>query len=472
VEGASVTASEAILRALETKERGDLKAAIAALEQAAALTPYDHYCHHLLSCWLREDGRVLEARALLETLVAQAPSPPALMDLASLASGEGDVARALELFRAVVEREPGNLHAATMMRQLQSVIDTAASRLDCLIGDLAIEHRHPAPYVEFTGRPRGGHADLSELNGQRLDDWGFPNLAPPSRDKPVGEQRVFVLGDSTMFTGADLGSTVPALLERALRDGGLATVRVYNFAVASACSTQMTVLLLLKLVELEPDLVVVCNGALDLLIAREYDPRPGYPYNFFMIEALYTHFFDAERSRQSVTRADFLSWAAAAQLKLRAQVGWLNPAWEQEVVDVYLRGIDTLGRIATTCDIETVLLLEPMVVTRDPPTADERSYLKPATFAFYSRQYERIRSKLFAPGRPADRYGPRLTVHDGSLAFADQPATVYRDYIHFNSTGSRLMAAHLAAIVRDRLGARRAGVARPPVADALPSDLA
>lgn len=51
---------------------------------------------------------------------------------------------------------------------------------------------------------------------------------------------------------------------------------------------------------------------------------------------------------------------------------------------------------------------------------------------------------------------PRLTLHDGSLAFATERATVYRDYIHFNPTGCRLMAAHLAAIVRARLGARPA----------------
>jgi hypothetical protein len=207
-------------------------------------------------------------------------------------------------------------------------------------------------------------------------------------------------------------------------------------------------------VDYEPDLVVVVNGGLDLLIAREYDPRPGYPYNGFMLEALQAHFFDLERGRQSATRADFLSWAAAAQLTLREQVGWSEPAWEQAVADAYLRGIDKLGRIAAAYAIDTALVLQPMVVTRASPTAEERGYLKPATFEFYSRQYDRLRRALFAPDQPADRYGPTLTVHDGSAAFADEPATVYRDFIHYNPTGARLMAAHLAAIVRARIGRR------------------
>jgi hypothetical protein len=216
----------------------------------------------------------------------------------------------------------------------------------------------------------------------------------------------------------------------------------------------MLALLLIRLVDYAPDLVLVCSGASDLIVAREFDPRPGYPYNFFLLEELQQHFLAAGRDGEPLAPAAFMDRAAVRQIRLRSEVGWPGSAWEEGVVDAYLRIMGKLSRVATAYALDTVLVLEPMVVTRDPPTAEETRYLKPETWQYYERQYRRLRAGLFS----ADLIDRRVvTVHDGSAAFAGEAAAVFRDYIHFNETGGRLMAAYLADIVRDRLTARRTG---------------
>lgn len=228
-----------MLAALQARERFGLGAAIEQLGRAAALAPPDHYCHTLLVSWLREAGRGVEACGVLERLLVRAPSVATRLELARMLRDEGEFTRAIEQGRAVLAEAPGQVEAATLIGTLEDAIGDAASRLDHFLGPLTVEHRYPAPFVQFTGRPRGYHADGNALNGARLDDGGFPNAALPSQPKPVDEIRIFVLGDSTMFNGVTLDSTVPGLVEGALKGAGMATARVYNFAVVSASAMQM-----------------------------------------------------------------------------------------------------------------------------------------------------------------------------------------------------------------------------------------
>ena len=370
-----------------------------------------------------------------------------LVSVARLAMARGDVGRALDLYRAIAAIAPGDADAAGAIQRLEAAIQTAASRLATMMGPFAIEHRFPAPYIGFTGRPLAAHADGNRLTGERLDAWGFPNRALPDRNKPNDELRIFVIGDSTMFNGPNLAGTVPSLLEAHLRETGLPRARVYNFSIVSASATQMTLLLLLRLGAYAPDLVIVCSGAVDLIAARDFDPRPGYPYNFFLLEQLHLHFFGPD-AVPALDRDQLFTRAAAYQIQLRAETGWPGPEWEAEVVDAYLASVATLERVTDAHALDTILVLEPMVATRKRPTDEEIAYLKPETFAYYERQYARLRAGLFGAPQPRRR----LTVHDGSIAFADADGAVFRDYIHFNPEGTRLMVAFLARLVRERLG--------------------
>ena len=79
----------------------------------------------------------------------------------------------------------------------------------------------------------------------------------------------------------------------------------------SSCLTQMTHLIWSRLVNYAPDAIIVVSGSTDLFQPWTYDPRPGYPYNAFITERLYDHFFDTHDPR---AREDGLSYDALITL--------------------------------------------------------------------------------------------------------------------------------------------------------------
>ena len=97
-----------------------------------------------------------------------------------------------------------------------------------------------------------------------------------------------MLGGSTIVTGGLLEDTVPAAIEAHLQLNGLPQARVYNFGVVSFVSGQELSLLVHRLIDLKPDLVITYDGGNDIFESWFYDPRPGYPFNFVVWEEAMT----------------------------------------------------------------------------------------------------------------------------------------------------------------------------------------
>lgn len=159
--------------------------------------------------------------------------------------------------------------------------------------------RYPAPYIGFTGEPgyKFEHQCLP------YDDSGFlnPGAATPRTDPD--ELRIFVVGDSTMLAGTEWRETVPGRIQGLLGAAYSQRVKVYNFGAISSCTEQMCALIWTKLLDLDPDMLVVVSGGTDAFQPLTFDPRPGYPFNAFLTEFLYTHYFDErnDKSWQSST---------------------------------------------------------------------------------------------------------------------------------------------------------------------------
>ncbi|MGT2488020.1 GDSL-type esterase/lipase family protein [Methylobacterium oryzae CBMB20] len=172
-------------------------------------------------------------------------------------------------------------------------------------GYLDSNTRYPSPFIQFAGKPGASHY------GVPFDADGFLNAAPIVERKPEGETRILVVGDSTTIDGGDIANTLPGRIERILRADGLESAKVYNFGVMSSCLTQMTHLIWSRLVTYNPDAILVLSGSTDLFQPWTYDPRPGHPYNAFITQRLYDHFFDTHDPR---AREDGLSYEALITL--------------------------------------------------------------------------------------------------------------------------------------------------------------
>jgi hypothetical protein len=249
--------------------------------------------------------------------------------------------------------------------------------------------RYPAPYIGFTGRPN----HRFQLHCLPYDAAGFLNPVPTGPRTDLEEIRIFVVGDSTMATGTELENTVPKRIERILQETCSQRVKVHNFAVVSSNTEQMCSLIWSRLLDLDPNLIVVVSGGTDAFQPYSFDPRPGFPYNFFINEFLYAHYFDENNERSWQSGLDYDAAVTGAFdycTKLREAVGHGNDHWEQSIARSYTGSLIKLVRAAKAVPIPMFYFLEPIVVRKKNVDVSEPRFASPEAISYLSRQYDRF----------------------------------------------------------------------------------
>ncbi|MCJ2048967.1 GDSL-type esterase/lipase family protein [Methylobacterium sp. J-070] len=322
-------------------------------------------------------------------------------------------------------------------------------------GYLDSNTRYPSPFIQFAGKPGASHY------GVPFDAHGFLNAAPIAEAKPSRETRILVVGDSTTIDGGDIARTLPGRIERILRADGLASAKVYNFGVMSSCLTQMTHLIWSRLVTYSPDAIVVLSGSTDLFQPWTYDPRPGHPYNAFITERLYDHFFDTHDPR---AREDGLSYEGLVSLiyealkRLRAEVGWQSPGWEDAIVHHYQLAAHRLAKLSHDHAVPIVSALQPTVLRKRHLTEAERGVASGTFLDYLDRQYAKLEAFTaeLAARRP---YRRTFMALDLSGIFRDREEEAFYDIVHYDDPAREIVAARLADEVCGAL--KRARVRTP-----------
>lgn len=141
--------------------------------------------------------------------------------------------------------------------------------------------RYPTPYVEFYAEPNYNE------NGISINEVGF-RYGPLPTQKPPGETRIFFLSASPGFRGTTNDTTIAGFMEsmiaeRATGDGK--RVRVVNASGTSFVTRQSLVLLVTKVLEYDPDIIVIFHGPETLYYPVVCEERLGYPFKFRTREA-------------------------------------------------------------------------------------------------------------------------------------------------------------------------------------------
>jgi hypothetical protein len=226
--------------------------------------------------------------------------------------------------------------------------------------------RFPAPYVEFAGKPLATMAET----GWRYDALGYRNDVHVQPRSAAETLRIFVVGDSTLVEGQTFADTVPGRMETGLKRVEGPGARVYNFGVTSACLNQMTALITTRLMDLEPDVVLILGGATDIFQPWSFDPRAGYPYNHFAAECLYDFVFDPRKTGGDAPELSYdrLQEMIFGRLEnLRALTHWQSDIWEWEVVRQFELALKRVARLAPGIGAPIRFILQPSVVTRPVP---------------------------------------------------------------------------------------------------------
>jgi hypothetical protein len=277
--------------------------------------------------------------------------------------------------------------------------------------------RQPRPYIEFAGQP--GALDHNRY-GYRWD----------ADDVPQDAFRIAFFGGSTGYLGSPpIATLVQHRLERTLGR----PVRVANFSVVSSNHRQHLHNIVESNALFKPDLVLFYGGYNETAQTAFYDPRPGYPYNFFyrgetspiakaLLENVPTAYLLEllSMSRRLGDHLQFLSLTPLA--RLRAELDVHSDRWNEQLVAKYFETLDYAGKLSRV-----------LASTRCAEEQRFRSYYQPYQVPDTLQSVHRaVKVRMSALG-----YGRDLSA---KLAGED----VYTDVVHVNQRGNELMAAAIA----------------------------
>ena len=327
--------------------------------------------------------------------------------------------------------------------------------------------RFPRPYFMFSGQPDAKVNAISQMQHEsavkediQLNALGFRGEIP-TMPKAGKELRIFLIGGSTVFNGSPYSNTISALLEKAFHNDGHAEVRVYNFGIVSAVSGQELALVVHLLTRYQPDIILVYDGGNDIMCPFYYDPRPGYPYNFYVFE----RGFDLLRGKQQTffqqvssifLKSRLISAVSGRNLQklilstqdVRRQVGAETQSWEQLITDQYLSNIRVIALAGKGLGYRTACILQPLAQFKNPKTEKEKKLIESQTFCEYTdRQYQRIRIGLSQLQRTVPNEMAMFI--DLSMVMSDRPEQTYWDFIHTNNSGNQYLAAQIYGRIRN-----------------------
>jgi hypothetical protein len=320
--------------------------------------------------------------------------------------------------------------------------------------------REPRPYFMFGGPTDGRTVTLLPQMGEgtvRLNAEGFRIEREIVNPKAADEVRIFVLGGSTVVGGRPLASTIPAVIEAHLQANGLPQARVYNFGVLSFVSGQELALLVHRLIDLKPDLVIAYDGGNDLYEPWGYDPRPGYPFNFITEEEAMSGLSNAEGAAKtiaSLTRDSALvqallgtmDWTDRMSIRmvgLRRAVNFGSAQWKQDVVNAYARNIAAMCRVARANDALFAAFFQPMLAYSAALDSDQVATSGGDELVRELREQRAMALQAVAAQLPAPSVEAGCRFGDLSKLLENQP-TAFSDIIHVDNNANQLIGQRVA----------------------------
>ena len=139
-----------------------------------------------------------------------------------------------------------------------------------ILYDYEYIHRYPHPYVGFTGKPKKGNHN----------EFGF--LGPKISDAKNDEFIIAFFGGSTGYRG---NPSLPILIKNYLNNNNFMNKKIFisNFSTESSNHNQHLHMLTEYILTFNVDLIIFYGGWNETVGQTGYDPRPGYPLNFFYI---------------------------------------------------------------------------------------------------------------------------------------------------------------------------------------------
>jgi hypothetical protein len=279
--------------------------------------------------------------------------------------------------------------------------------------------RYPAPYVEFTGKP-----NIIDHN-----KYGF--RGPSFEESKPNDLKIAFFGGSTGYYGnPPISKIVEKELEKLL---GL-SVFVANYSVVSSNHRQHLHMIIEFLPQFKPDVVIFYGGFNTTLQSALYDPRPGYPYNFFYRGETSPFVKLLLENSAIIGEIDKRLGVLTGLAKLRKEQQPFSDGWNKRIAQKYF---------------ETLMLANNVT-----STIESKRYKKTIFFAFY-QPYQVPREFMPTHNRIKNRISTLTYAFDVSSEYDPLGEEVYLDVVHVNQHAHEVMGTKIAKIVAKELQARR-----------------
>ncbi len=317
----------------------------------------------------------------------------------------------------------------------------------------------PAPYMMFTGPLRAAITSPEPLATGidaliRFNDQGFRLSHNPVLPKPKEELRIFMLGGSTLVLGSPNTASISFAVEQHLQQTGLRNARVYNFGVVAFISGQELALLVHRLLELSPDMIVVYDGANDIMGPWGQDPRPDYPFNFAVWEQALSRLESTNRQNErtlAVATSDSallsILFRGAAEREMattldrqRLASEYGGAEWQSAIARQYLHNVETMCRAAQSAGARFASFLQPLLAFADPLDSQQIRLAGGESTINYARGM-RVRFRSLLRQLPSDCHA-----NDLSAIFANRPGAFW-DFVHIHSSHNDLIGQQIAEVL-------------------------
>jgi hypothetical protein len=271
--------------------------------------------------------------------------------------------------------------------------------------------RFPAPYVAFTGKPNA--ADHNE-NGFR---------GPSFIESKQSDLKIAFFGGSTGYGG---NPPIARLMETKLKEILGENVFVANYSVVSSNHRQHLHGIIEFLPQHKPDIVIFYGGYNETIQSARYDPRPGYPYNYFYRAETKPFFKLLLENSAIIGEVDKRLGIFSSIDKLRKEQQPFSESWNDRIVNKYFETLMLASKVTST--------IESNRFGKTKFLAFYQPYQVPYTFTSKHKEIK-------------DHIGSIMYTYDASSEYDSLGKEVYRDIVHVNQKAKEIMARKIADIV-------------------------
>ncbi len=281
------------------------------------------------------------------------------------------------------------------------------------------QERSDVPYIEFTGKPF------------ELDHNEFGYRGKSISEAPDSAIKILFFGGSTGYYG---NPTIAQLIENNLKKSLNTNVFVANCSVVSSNHNQHIHALLEQFIKYKIDMVIFYGGYNENIQTLYYDPRPGYPFNYF-----YKH--ECAKWRLNLMKYSVICGELEKRYRLISGIRKLRNTfeedevnWHQAIKENYFNTLDKANLITTK-----------MLCNNQQ---------KPASFLSFYQPYRVPESYLFTHNEIKANAVHSSYLYDISACLDSITAfdDVYaNDDVHLLQEGNVLVAKKMSKIIEESL---------------------